>query len=95
MKIKPLNDNILIEPIKKEEKTKGGIVLPQTSEKESQEGIVIAVGEGKLLPSGKRLPIGVKKNDRVLFRKYGPDEIKINDKEYLITKVEDILAIIE
>lgn len=95
MKIKPLNDNILIEPIKKEEKTKTGIVLPQTSEKEPQEGIVIAVGEGKLLSSGKRLPMNVKKNDRVLFRKYGPDEIKINDKEYLITKAEDILAIIE
>ncbi len=96
MKIKPLSDYVLIEPIKKEEKTKGGIVLPETAEKEQpQEGKVIAVGPGRRLPSGKLLEMSVKKGDRVIFRKYGPDEIKVDNKEYLITKEEDILAIIE
>lgn len=96
MNIKPLGDHILIEPLQKEEKSKYGIVLPETRDKEQpQEGKVIAVGMGRQLPSGKRLEIEVKKGDRVLFRKYGPDEIKVDDKEYLIAKSEDILAIIE
>lgn len=96
MKIKPLGDNILIEPIKSEDKTKTGILLPQTAEKERPEqGKVIAVGPGKKLPSGKRLPMDVKKGDKVLFTKYGPNEIKVDGKEYLIAKEEDILAIIE
>jgi chaperonin GroES len=94
--IKPLSDHILIEPLEKEEKVKGGIVLPETAEKEQpQEGKVIAVGPGKKLSSGKILEVNVKKGDKVLFRKYGPDEIKVDDKEYLIAKEEDILAIIE
>lgn len=96
MKIKPLADYILIEPVKKEEKTKSGILLPETADKEEpQEGTVIAVGSGKKLSSGKILIPDVKKGDRVLFKKYGPDEIKVDDKEYLIAKEEDILAIIE
>jgi len=96
MKIKPLGDHILIEPIKKEEKSKGGILIPQTADKEQpQEGKVLEVGPGKRLSSGKVIPPAVKKGDRVLFRKYGPDEIKVDDKEYLIAKEEDILAIIE
>ena len=96
MKIKPLADHILIEPIKEEEKTKSGILLPETAEKEKPEqGKVIAVGPGRTLSSGKRLPISVKKGDIVLFTKYGPNEIKVDGKEYLIAKEEDILAIIE
>jgi len=95
MKIKPLADNILIEPIKEEKKTKTGIVLPETAEKEPQQGKVVAVGPGKKTKDGKMIPVSVKKGDIVLFRKYGPDEIKIDDKEYLIAKEEDILAIIE
>ena len=96
MKIKPLDDHILIEPIKGEEKTKTGILLPETAEKESPEqGKVIAVGPGKKLPSGKRMSIDVKKGDKVLFTKYGPNEIKVDNKEYLIAKEEDILAILE
>ncbi|HOK35485.1 MAG TPA: co-chaperone GroES [Candidatus Pacearchaeota archaeon] len=96
MKIKPISDYILIEPIKKEEKTKSGILLPETAEKETpQEGKVIAVGPGRKLSSGKVLTPEVKKGDRVLFKKYGPDEIKVDDKEYLIAKEEDIVAIIE
>lgn len=95
MRIKPLRDNILLEPLK-EEKKKGGIILPETVEKERPEkGRVLAVGPGKFDKNGKRIPMDVKKGDIVLFTKYGPNEIKIGDKEYLIAKEEDILAIIE
>ncbi len=96
MRIKPLSDHILIEPIKPEEKTKTGILLPETAEKERPEqGRVIAVGPGKRMESGKVVPVRVKKGDKVLFTKYGPTEIKVNDKEYLIAREDDILAIIE
>jgi len=96
MKIKPLSDHILIEPIKEEEKTKSGILLPETAEKERPEqGKVIAVGSGKKTSAGKVVPLEVKVGDKVLFTKYGPNEIKIAGKEYLIAKEEDILAIIE
>lgn len=96
LKIQPLGDRVLIEPITEEEKTKAGIYLPETASKERPEqGRVIAVGEGKMLQSGKVVPVKVKKGDRVLFTKYGPNEIKIDGKEYLIAKEEDILAIIE
>lgn len=96
MNIKPLSDHILIEPIKEEEKTKAGILLPDTAEKERPEqGRVIAVGPGRKTASGKVIPLEVKPGDKVLFTKYGPNEIKVGDKEYLIAKQEDILAIIE
>jgi len=96
MKIKPLADYILIEPIQEEQKTKSGILLPETAEKERPEqGRVVAVGPGKKTSSGKIIPVDIKVGQRVLFTKYGPNEIKINDKEYLIAKEEDILAIIE
>lgn len=96
MKIKPLSDHILIEPIPQEEKTKGGILLPETAEKERPEqGKVIAVGPGKRTSSGKINPLQVKAGDKVLFTKYGPSEVKFEDKEYLIAKEEDILAILE
>lgn len=96
MNIKPLSDHILIEPIKKEERTKTGILLPDTAEKERPEqGKVIAVGSGKKTDYGKIIPLEVKPGDIVIFSKYGPNEIKVEDKEYLIAKEEDILAIIE
>ncbi|PIU46757.1 co-chaperone GroES [bacterium (Candidatus Gribaldobacteria) CG07_land_8_20_14_0_80_33_18] len=96
MKIKPLSDHILIETINQTERTKSGIFLPDTAEKEKPEqGKVIAVGPGKLLSSGKKIPLEVKKGDVVLFTKYGPNEIKVDGKEYLIAKEEDILAILE
>ncbi len=96
MKIKPLSDHILIEPIKKEEITKTGILLPETAEKERPEqGKVIAVGIGKRTEEGNIIPSEVKEGDIVLFTKYGPNEIKVDDKEYLIAKEEDILAILE
>lgn len=96
MKIKPLSNHILIEPLKKETKTKSGILLPDTVEKERPEaGKVIAVGPGRKTTIGKLLPMEIKVGDEVLFAKYGPSEIKVEDKEYLIAKEEDILAIIE
>ncbi|MCX6765038.1 MAG: co-chaperone GroES [Candidatus Nealsonbacteria bacterium] len=96
MKIKPLSDHILIEPAKGEEKTKTGILLPETAEKDRPEqGKVVAVGQGKKSRDGKITPMEVKVGDVVLFAKYGPTEIKINNKEYLIAKEEDILAIVE
>ena len=95
MKIKPISDYILIEPVKEEEKTKSGILLPQTAEKERPEqGKVIAVGPGKQNKEGKTIPLSVQVGQKVLFTKYGPNEIKVGDKEYLIAKEEDILAII-
>ena len=96
MKIKPLSNHILIEPIKQEEKTSSGILLPDTADREKPEqGKVIAVGPGKKTSSGKIIPMEVKAGDRVLFTKYSPNEIKVNDKEYLIVKEDDILAIIQ
>ena len=96
MQIKPLSDHILIEQIKGEEKTKSGILLPDTAQKEKPEqGTVIAVGPGKKTDDGKIVPVSVIPGQKVLFTKYGPNEIKLDDKEYLIAKEEDILAIIE
>lgn len=97
--IRPLGDRILIEPLsgaEREGKTKSGIVIPDTAEKERPErGKIIAVGSGRMLNDGKVVPLSVKKGQIVLFSKYGPNEIKVGDKEYLIAKEEDILAIIE
>ena len=96
MNIIPISDHVLIEPIKGEEKSKGGILLPQTAEKERPEqGKIIAVGPGKKDETGKIIPLEVKPGDKVLFTKYGPNEIKVDDQEYLIAKEEDILAILE
>ena len=96
MNIKPLSDHILIEPVKEEEKTRGGIFLPDTASKEkSEEGKVIATGPGKKTDDGKIIMMSVKPGDKVLFTKYGPSEIKFNGKDYLIATENDILAIIE
>ncbi|MCK5211958.1 co-chaperone GroES [Candidatus Parcubacteria bacterium] len=96
MNIKPLADYILIEPVKEEEKTKSGIFLPETANKERPEqGNVIAVGPGKRNKTGQVVPMDVKVGQTVLFTKYGPNEIKVDGKEYLIAKEEDILAIVE
>jgi chaperonin GroES len=96
MIIKPLSDHILIELVKEEEKTKAGIFLPDTANKEkSEEGRVIATGPGKKMEDGKIVMMSVKPGDRVLFTKYGPHEIKVDGKEYLIACEIDILSIIE
>ena len=97
MNIKPLGDRVVIEPSReKEGKTKSGLYLPETMDKERPEqGKVVAVGPGKMSKEGKIIPVGVKKGDTVLFTKYGPNEIKVEGKEYLIAREEDILAIID
>jgi chaperonin GroES len=96
LNIKPLSDRVLIEPMTREEKTKSGIVLPETIDKERPEqGKVLAVGGGKANKDGKLIKLSVKKGDMVLFSKYGPSEMKIDGKNYLIIKEEDILAILE
>ena len=94
-KLQPLGDNVILKPLAKEETTKSGIVLPDTAEKEKPEKAeVVAVGPGKTLDSGQKTEMTVKKGDRVLFKKYGPDEIKIDGQEYLIAGMDDILAIV-
>jgi chaperonin GroES len=96
MKLKPLNDHVILEVFDKEEITKSGIVIPDTAEKEKpSEGKVVAVGSGRVLADGKRSPLSVKVGDKVVFTKYGPTEIKVKNKEYLVAKEEDILAVIE
>jgi len=96
MKIKPIADYIVIEPFSQEEKTKTGILIPATIDKERPEqGKVIAVGPGKRTNSGQLIAPEVKPGDVVLFTKYGPNEVKVEEKEYLIAKQEDILAILE
>ncbi len=96
MKIKPLNDNVVVKPTKENEVTKAGIVLPDTIDKERPEkGEIIAVGEGKILENGQRALMSVKVGDKIIFKKYSPDEIKVDDQEYLILSQNDILAIIE
>ena len=95
MKLKPLNDRVLVLRIDEEEKTAGGIIIPDTAKEKPQEGKVVAVGPGKLDENGKRIPLEVKKNDRVLFGKYAGTEIKIGGVEHLIMKEDDILGIVK
>jgi chaperonin GroES len=96
MNLKPLNDNIIVKPTKEAATTKSGIVLPESAKEEKPEkGEVLAVGAGRLLENGSRAPLTVKTGDRVIFKKYSPDEIKIDGEEYLILGESDILAIME
>jgi chaperonin GroES len=95
MKIKPLNDRVLVLRIDEEEKTSGGIIIPDTAKEKPQEGKVVAVGPGKLDEDGKRIPMAVKKDDRVLFSKYGGTDINIDGVEHLIMREDDILGILE
>ncbi len=96
MNIQPVSDHILIEPISGEERTKSGILLPETARKDRPEqGKVIAIGPGKKTDEGKLIPMNVKVGDRVLFTQYGPTEVKVENKKYLIAKSEDILAILK
>ena len=94
MNLKPIGDKVIIEVLDAEEKTAGGIVLPDTAKEKPQEGKVIAVGDGKTLPSGKTVPPTVKPGDRILFGKYSGNEIKVEENEYLIVNEDDILAIL-
>jgi len=95
MKTKPLSDRVLVVGIEEKEKTTGGIIIPDTAKEKPQEGKVVAVGPGKWDENGKRIPLEVKKGDRILFGKYAGNEIKINGVEHLIIREDDILGIIE
>jgi chaperonin GroES len=94
MKIKPLHDRIVVKRIEEEEKTKGGIIIPDAAKEKPQEGRVIAVGDGKVLENGQKAALTVKVKDKILFGKYSGSEIKINGEEHLIMKEDDVLAII-
>ncbi|MBI4993690.1 co-chaperone GroES [Candidatus Wolfebacteria bacterium] len=96
MNIKPLSNHLFIESIEEEKKTQSGIVLPENVEKEKPvKGKIVAVGTGKINEKGERIPMSVKVGDMVLFKKYGPDEIEIEGKKYLVGDEDDILAILE
>ena len=95
VKMKPLNDRVIVTKIEEDEKTRGGIVIPDTAKEKPRQGKVMAVGPGKLNDSGKRIRPEVKENDRVLFDKYAGTEIKIDGVEHLIMREDDILAIVE
>jgi chaperonin GroES len=95
MKIRPLQDRVIVRRLEEEEKTKGGIIIPDTAKEKPQEGKVIAVGKGKITEEGKVIPLDVKVGDRILFGKYSGTEVKIGGEEHLIMREEDILGIIE
>ena len=95
MKIKPLHDKILVKRIEEDNKTKGGIIIPDTAKEKPMEAKVIAVGAGKILKDGSKRPLAVKEGDRVLFAKYSGQEIKVDGEEHLILSEEEVLAIIE
>ena len=95
MKIRPLNDRVLVQRMEEETTTKGGIIIPDTAKEKPAEGKVVAVGNGRLGDDGKRVALEVKKGDRVLFSKYGGTEVKVEGDEYLIMREDDILGIIE
>jgi chaperonin GroES len=95
VKIRPLQDRVIVKRIEEEEKTKGGIIIPDTAKEKPQEGKVIAVGKGKVNEDGKVVPLDVKVNDRILFGKYSGSEITIDGEEHLIMREEDILGVIE
>jgi len=94
MKIKPLGDRVLVEPVKEDEVSQGGIIIPDSAKEKPQEGKVVAVGTGKLDEDGKIIPFNVKKGDLILMPKYGGTEVKIDGKEYQIMREDDILAVI-
>lgn len=94
MKLQPLGDKVIIERLEAQEKSKGGIILPDTAKEKPQEGKVVAVGIGKTLPNGKVIPPELKAGDKILFGKYSGNEVKIDDKDYLIIDVDDVLAVV-
>ena len=95
MKIRPLQDRVIVKRLKEEEKTKGGIIIPDTAKEKPVEGEIIAVGNGKVQEDGKVRPLDVKKGDRILFGKYAGTEVKVENVEHLILREEDILGVIE
>ena len=95
MKIRPLQDRIIVKRIEEEEKSKGGIIIPDTAKEKPQEGKVVAVGKGKANDDGKITPLDVKVNDRILFGKYSGSEVNIDGDEHLIMREDDVLGVIE
>ena len=95
MKIRPMNDRILVVRVEEEKKTAGGIIIPDTAKEKPQEGKVVAAGPGKMGDDGKRIPMDLKKGDRVLFAKYAGSEIKIDGVEHIFMREDDILGILE
>jgi chaperonin GroES len=95
MKLRPLHDRILVERVEEAEKTKGGIIIPDSAKEKPAEGKVIAVGKGRIGDDGKTVKLEIKKGDRILFGKYGGTEVKIDGEEYLIMREEDVLGVIE
>ena len=95
MKVKPLHDRILVRRIEEEEKTKGGLIIPDTAKEKPQEGKVIAVGKGKVTDDGELRPLDVHKGDRILFGKYSGTEIQLEGEEHLIIREDDVLAVLE
>jgi chaperonin GroES len=95
MKLRPLQDRILVQRVEEETTTKGGIIIPDTAKEKPAEGKVVAVGNGKVGDDGKRVPLEVKKGDRILFGKYSGTEVKVSGEEYLIMREDDVLGIID
>jgi len=95
MQIRPLHDRLIVRRMEEEEKTKGGIIIPDTAKEKPVEGKVIAVGEGRVKKDGTKIPMEVKKGDRILFAKYAGSEVKIEGEEYLMMREDEILAVIE
>ena len=96
MQLRPLGDRVIVKASSKEEMTKSGIILPDTVDKERPEqGTVISVGPGKMLDSGSRAPMNVKVGDKIVFKKYSPDEVKLENEEFLVIAESDIMAVIE
>jgi len=95
MKVRPLHDRLIVKRLEEEEKTKGGIIIPDTAKEKPVEGKVIAVGDGRIKEDGTKIPMEAKKGDRILFAKYAGTEVKIDGEEHLIMKEDDVLAIIE
>jgi len=95
MKIRPLQDRVIVKRVKEEEKTKGGIIIPDTAKEKPVEGKVVAVGGGKVMENGKKQPLEIKKGDKILFGKYAGTEIEIEGVEHLIMREDDIIAVVE
>ncbi len=95
MKVQPLHDRILVKRIDEEQKTKGGIIIPDTAKEKPQEGKVIAVGKGRVLDDGKVQELAVKKGDKILFSKYAGTDIKVDGDDHIIIREDDVLAILE
>ena len=95
MKFKPLNDRVIVTRVEKEQKTAGGIIIPDTAKEKPQEGKIVAAGPGKLDDKGNRIPLEVKEGDRILFSKYAGTEIKIDGVEHIFMKEDDILAVLD